>query len=101
MAKRTRGRRTSASPIKAFTRSIPRDKVPGGPRRGGRQSSIASRGEFAAFLSRLRRLEVCILMISGRMQGTGSLEILLDKIYELKEDTKDIPDGDKGRDTKV
>ncbi len=94
MTGRRRGRgKASASPTKRFTRSIDRSKIPGGTRRGGRQSSIASRGEFAAFLSRLRRLEVVVLMISGRMKETGLAE-MLDKVLELKEDTKDIPDGD-------
>ncbi len=95
MAKRTRARRQSASPNKAFTRSIPRDKVPGGTRRGGRQPSVASRGDFAAFLSRLRRLEVVVLMISGRLRESN-LQVLLDKIHELSNDTADIgTDGDK------
>lgn len=97
---RRRAPRGSASRSIAFTKSIPRDKVPGGTRRGGGQSSIASRGQQAAFLSRLRRLEVVVLQISGRLRE-NNLQVLLDKMLELADDTKDIVDGDKGGDKTV
>ncbi len=101
MTSRRRGRgKASASPTKRFTRSISRDKIPGGTRRGGRQPSVASRGDFAAFLSRLRRLEVVVLQISGRLRE-NNLQALLDKVLELQEDTKDIVDADKSGDKEV
>ncbi len=101
MTRRTRGRsKASASPTKRFTRSIDRSKIPGGPRRGGRQPSVASRGEFAAFLSRLRRLEVVVMMIAGKMPASG-LDGLLDSVLQLHSDTKDIVDGSESGDKEV
>ncbi len=92
---RRRGRtRVSASPAKPFTRRINRDIMPGGPR-GGEPSGARSRSDnVAALLSRLRRLEVVVLTMSGHLRETGSLKVMLDKMLDLRNDTKDVPDGD-------
>ncbi len=82
----------SASPNKPFTRSIERGKVPGGLQRGGSPQGFRDAGGDA-FLSRLRRLEVVLLMVTGKLPDRGALDALLDKILELSDDTKDIDDG--------
>ncbi len=72
--------------------------------RGGRGSPKGSRRGaplLRPLLSRLRRLEVLVLHLYGRLELEPDVETkMLDNVQELKDDTEDA-DGDKSRNTEV
>ncbi len=103
MTRRRARSRRPASAVKTFTRSLSRDKLVGG-REGatGPAGRGRNRAPLASLLGRLRRLEIVMLYVTGRLHG--DFGYLLDAIRDLHGDTKDVTvpeDGSEGGNTEV
>ncbi len=87
MVRRRRTRGPASRLIPAKKHATLDGRVGEGSPKGFRQAKLVP------LVSRLRRLEVVVLMLSGKLRDNGAMQPLLDKMLELRDDTKGVPDG--------
>lgn len=80
----------SASKKNIWHRSIKRDRLPGGGR--GEVPNVTSRS-YAAYLRRLRRIEVVVLVLTMKMKIDPKV---LDSMLEAMKDLADVQDPGSG-----